>query len=80
MRFTLLLVTALFAPAQDFGARVYPVLEKAGCRACHTEEGVASATRLHFPPAAASARQIEAFGRSLVEFIEPAEPSRSPLW
>ena len=38
------------APAPSFATTVYPVFEKAGCRACHTDEGVASGTRLHFPP------------------------------
>ena len=38
------------APPPSFAATVYPVFEKANCRACHTDEGVASGTRLHFPP------------------------------
>jgi hypothetical protein len=28
--------------AQDFAGRVYPVLEKAQCRTCHNDNGVAS--------------------------------------
>jgi hypothetical protein len=80
MRSLLLFVVVLLAQGQDFHARIYPVLEKAACRACHTEEGVASATRLHFPPSSASPAQIEAFGRSLAEFIDPAQPAQSLLW
>jgi mono/diheme cytochrome c family protein len=37
-------------PSPSFSTTVYPVLEKANCRACHTDEGVASGTRLHFHP------------------------------
>ena len=42
---------ALLLPGQpvSFREKVYPILEKAGCRNCHNVEGVASATRLHFP-------------------------------
>ena len=29
-----------------FGTKLYPVLEAAGCRGCHTHDGVASGTRL----------------------------------
>ena len=38
-----------------FTRNLYPVLEKAGCRACHNVDGVASATRLHFPDEDAAA-------------------------
>ena len=42
---------ALLLPGQQvsFGEKIYPILENAGCRNCHNVEGVASATRLHFP-------------------------------
>lgn len=80
MRFLWLPLCALLAPAQQFNESVYPVLEKAACRACHTEEGVASATRLHFPPPSATPTQIEDFGRSLVEFVNTTDPTLSPLW
>ena len=36
-------------PAPSFAETVYPVLQKANCRSCHSDEGVASGTRLHFP-------------------------------
>jgi hypothetical protein len=38
-----------------FQSGLYPILEKASCRACHNADGVASATRLHFPDADAPA-------------------------
>ncbi len=65
--------------AQDFSATAYPALEKAGCRACHSSEGVASATRLQFPEANAAPAKIEAFGKSLVEFTDTAKPEDSLL-
>ena len=33
-----------------FREKLYPVLEKAQCRLCHNDNGVASRTRLQFPP------------------------------
>jgi hypothetical protein len=67
------------APAPSFATTVYPVLEKAGCRACHTDEGVASGTRLHFPPEAASAEEIDAFGLTLAVLVSRDDPSSSLL-
>ena len=67
------------APAPSFATTVYPVLEKAGCRACHTDEGVASGTRLHFPPEAASAEEIDAFGLTLAALVNRGDPSSSLL-
>ncbi len=70
-----------FSPAQEapFSKILYPVLEKAACRACHNSEGVASATHLLFPEENASAEQIEAFGRSLVELVDRNKPEESLL-
>ncbi|MGH9675353.1 MAG: hypothetical protein ACRD44_19450, partial [Bryobacteraceae bacterium] len=63
-------VLALWLGAQTQSPRferdVYPVLAKAGCQECHNPNGVASATRIHFPETAATAEQIAAFGASLV--------------
>ena len=67
------------APVPSFSAAVYPVLEKAGCRACHTDEGVASGTRLHFPPEAAGAEEIDAFGLTLAALVNRGDPSSSLL-
>ena len=63
----------------SFETGVYPVLEKAGCRACHNADGVASATRLHFPEADAPAPKIEAFGKSLVTLVDRVHPESSLL-
>ena len=54
----------------DFRTTLFPILEKASCRACHNTEGVASATRLHFPEADADADKIAAFGNSLVVLVD----------
>ncbi len=67
------------APAPSFAATVYPVLEKADCRACHTDEGVASGTRLHFPAGTASADEIDAFGLTLAALVNRDDPSSSLL-
>ena len=67
------------APAPSFATTVYPVLEKANCRACHTDEGVASGTRLHFPPETASAEEIDAFGLTLAVLVNRDDPSSSLL-
>ena len=62
-----------------FSDKIYPILEKAGCRNCHNPEGVASATRLHFPPEDAEKGRVEAFGRSLVELVDRETPAKSLL-
>lgn len=62
-----------------FSKSLYPILQKANCRACHTGEGVASATRLHFPPETASDDAIEAFGRGLAALVNKAQPEESLL-
>jgi len=41
-------------PAISFTRTVYPIFEAAQCRGCHADDGVASATRLHFPDPNAS--------------------------
>lgn len=80
-RLTGLLFAVSLASAQDasFRTGLYPVLEKAGCRGCHTGDGVASGTRLHFPEADAAPERIEAFGRSLVALVDRERPETSPL-
>jgi hypothetical protein len=61
---------ALWAQSGDFRTTLYPILQKANCRACHNADGVASATRLHFPEADADADKIAAFGNSLVVLVD----------
>src|SRR3954451_24758413 len=64
----------------SFTEKIYPILEKAGCRNCHNVEGVASATRLHFPLEDADKARVEAFGKSLAEFVDAKEPAKSLLF
>src|SRR5258706_16213371 len=76
-----LAASASLIPGQQvpFSDQVYPILEKAGCRNCHNSEGVASATRLHFPAEEASKIQIDVFGKSLVELVDRRNPDNSIL-
>ena len=69
----------LFGEQISFSGRLFPVLQKAGCSNCHNPNGVASATRLHFPNEDASPERIEAFGKSLVELIDRNNPDNSFL-
>jgi hypothetical protein len=64
----------------DFVRQVYPVLETAQCRTCHNENGVASATRLQFPPANGSSADIVAFGSRLRNVVESGKPEESLLF
>src|SRR5260370_32336777 len=67
------------AATSPFVARLYPVLDNAGCKSCHHSEGVASGTRLRFPAEGASTEVVEAFGNSLVDLVDRANPKRSLL-
>src|SRR5262245_3973436 len=64
----------------SFTEKIYPILEQAGCRNCHNGEGVASATRLHFPDEDAAKTRVEAFGKSLAELVDRQNPEKSILW
>ena len=61
----------------SFARDLYPLLEKADCRACHTDTGVASATRIHFPPSSAAAAEIETFGKGLAALVDRDQPEKS---
>ncbi|MBK5294358.1 MAG: DUF1592 domain-containing protein [Acidobacteriia bacterium] len=76
-----LAATAAYAQTTPsfFTDKVYPLLEAARCRACHARDGVASATRLHFPEQDASSSHIQAFGLSLAGLVDRATPSNSLL-
>ena len=78
---SLFAANAVLLPAQQFSfaEKVYPIFEKAGCRNCHTVEGVAAATRLHFPAEDATTARVEAFGKSLVELVDRQNPDNSVL-
>ena len=68
-----------WAQSDLFAAKVYPALEAAGCRNCHSTDGVASPTRLRFPIADAPPARIAAFGRSLAILVDRANPDKSAL-
>ncbi len=74
--------TAIALAAADpafFASKVYPALENAQCRSCHAHDGVASGTRLHFPPKDAGNDAIQTFGISLGALVDRAGPSKSVL-
>src|SRR5579863_5471321 len=73
------LAWAAFGQTKSFSNKLYPILKDAGCPACHNSNGVASATRLHFPEAEASTVQVEAFGKSLVKLVDRNHPEESLL-
>jgi hypothetical protein len=75
----LALSAAASAATPPFATRLYPVFENVGCKSCHHAEGVASGTRLRFPAEGASIEVIEAFGNSLVDLVDRANPKRSLL-
>ncbi len=62
-----------------FAANLYPILEAAQCRGCHARDGVASATRLHFPEKDAGRDQVQIFGLSLAPLVDRDNPSKSLL-
>ena len=62
----------------DFST-VYAVFEKAQCRLCHNDNGVASATRLQFPAESADAAEIRAFGLRLRRLVDRSQPDHSLL-
>jgi Protein of unknown function (DUF1592)/Protein of unknown function (DUF1588)/Protein of unknown function (DUF1587)/Protein of unknown function (DUF1595)/Protein of unknown function (DUF1585) len=73
------LASALFGQTGTFSNKLYPILKDAGCAACHNSNGVASATRLHFPDAEATPDRVEAFGYSLVKLVDRDHPDESLL-
>ena len=73
------LASAVFGQTGSFSNKLYPILKDAGCAACHNSNGVASATRLHFPDADATPERIEAFGNSLVRLVDRDHPDESLL-
>lgn len=66
-------------PHDDFSRKLYPVLEKAQCRLCHSDNGVASRTRLQFPPDNAPPDEIDAFGLRLAALVDRKNPEESLL-
>lgn len=84
--FWIFLISAGAAAAQgvDFGTGLWPVLERAQCRQCHSDNGVGSTTRLQFPEEAGGespdAAAIAEFGRSLRRFVTAGQVEESLLW
>lgn len=76
----ILLASALSAQSPDFEKSIWPVLEKARCRECHNDNGVASTTRLQFPRAEAGSEEVREFGISLRRFVDAAKPDDSLLF
>jgi hypothetical protein len=66
-------------PTVSFTRTVYPIFESAQCSGCHSDDGVASATRLHFPEPNASPDEIEAFGITLAALVDRTDPTKSLL-
>jgi hypothetical protein len=62
-----------------FSDKVFPVLQEARCSGCHASDGVASATRLHFPDKGATPAQVQAFGLSLAPLVNRTDASKSLL-
>jgi hypothetical protein len=73
------LTLPLAAQTPDFTGRIYPVLERAQCRACHNDNGVASTSRLTMPPEGSSPEEIRQFGLSLAHLVHREKPAESPL-
>jgi hypothetical protein len=70
------------SPAVDesfFVETVYPLLHAAQCERCHSDNGVASETRLEFPEPGAGSAQIKAFGLSLIDLVDRRNPEQSLL-
>src|SRR6516162_8407571 len=62
-----------------FVERVYPVLHAVQCERCHSDNGVASETRLEFPETDAVRDEITAFGLSLIDLVDRRNPEHSLL-
>ena len=62
-----------------FVERVFPALHAVQCERCHSDNGVASETRLEFPESDAGRDQITAFGLSLMDLVDRRNPEQSLL-
>jgi hypothetical protein len=76
----LLAFAAQAQSVDEFREKLYPALEKAQCRLCHNDNGVASRTRLQFPPENAAPEEIAAFGSRLSRLVDRARPEESLLF
>ena len=62
-----------------FAQNLLPILEKAQCRQCHNDNGIASGTRLQFPDPGANSQRVQAFALSLRSLVDPNQPRQSLL-
>jgi hypothetical protein len=62
-----------------FVEKVYPVLHAAQCERCHSDNGVASETRLQFPEPGVGRDRITVFGLSMIDLVDRRDPERSLL-
>src|SRR5262249_49295620 len=76
---SLSVIPACAQPVPDFASKLYPVFEKAQCRLCHNDNGVASRTRLQFPAEDAGPAGIAAFGLRLAVLVDRNHPDESLL-
>jgi hypothetical protein len=75
-------VSAQAPRAEDesfFAERVYPVLHAVQCERCHSDNGVASETRLEFPEPDAGLDRIKDFGLSMIDLVDRRDPEQSLL-
>jgi hypothetical protein len=68
-------------PADEsfFTQTVYPALHAVQCERCHSDNGVASETRLEFPEPDAGRDRITTFGLSLLDLVDRRHPDQSLL-
>jgi hypothetical protein len=62
-----------------FADNLFPIFEKAQCRMCHNDNGVASGSRLRFPPESVTRDEVTAFGLELQRFIAKPDLEQSLL-
>src|SRR5262245_20382459 len=62
-----------------FAEKVYPALHAVQCERCHSDNGVASETRLVFPEPGAGRERVSAFGLSLTGLVDRQDPEKSLL-
>ncbi len=66
-------------PDEFFAEKLYPVMQAKQCPLCHNDNGIATASKLHFPPDDAPRPQVTAFGLSLAAFVDRGDPQQSLL-
>ncbi len=70
------------APVDEtyFAKELYPILIKAQCNLCHSDNGVASGTELEFPSVGSDdPQQVTALGLALMDLVDRDDPQQSLL-